>query len=127
MLFTVPRWKKRGYAGLDQYRRPVERHSLAELAALLVHLPSFAAIGDARPKRCSDLADEVEKLLEDIPLDVFHRWAGAKHNVSQPAAIEIAEAVHRELCSRYQFERIVTHLIGHATDWDKAFRERFGL
>jgi hypothetical protein len=126
-LTVLPPHKRRAYAGLDQYRRPVEVRGVPELAAAIAESFGAFAIFDVETVlRYPAITPFVTQTLYSIPLELRRAACDRDRLKAERARDEMARMISAALLKRYHFQHLKHVGTSCHADWNKAFEQQFG-
>lgn len=119
--------QRRAFASRDAYGRKAPLSYVDWYALRLADcLQSYGIIDGGKAVRPKAIIPFLIDQLQKVPLDLREQYVG-KHMKAQDAAIHaMTAAITSALFCRYQLEKLETGL-GHNADWEKAFRDRYGV
>ncbi|MDK1389731.1 hypothetical protein QN224_30715 [Sinorhizobium sp. 8-89] len=119
--------QRRAYAGLDQYRRPVEVRGVQELARKIAEsFGAFAIFDVGTVLRHPAIAPFVTQTLYSVPIELRRAACDRDRLKAEGARNEIARMISEALLKRYHFEPLKHVGTSGHPNWDQAFEEQFG-
>ncbi|MDE3771488.1 hypothetical protein I7G86_07745 [Sinorhizobium meliloti] len=124
-LAVMPAHQRRAYAGLDQYRRPIEVRGVQELAkGIAESFGAFAIFDVETVLRSPAIAPFVTQTLYAIPLEL--RRDACDRLKAEAARKEMARIISAALLTRYHFEPLKHVGASCHPNWEEAFEQQFG-
>ncbi|APG93017.1 hypothetical protein [Sinorhizobium americanum] len=126
-LATLRPHQRRAYAGLDQYRRPVEARGIPELATTIADSFGAFAIFDVETVlRHPQIAPYLARTLYAVPLELRRAACDRDRLKAECARKEMARVISSALLQRYHFERLKHVSASCHPNWNEAFEQQFG-
>ncbi|MDW9625682.1 hypothetical protein RWA02_17405 [Sinorhizobium meliloti] len=126
-LAVMPQHQRRAYAGLDQYRRPVEVRGVQELAkGIAESFGAFAIFDVETVLRSPAIAPFVTQTLYAIPLELRRAACDRDRLKAESARKEMARIISAALLARYHFEPLKHVGASCHPNWEEAFEQQFG-
>lgn len=126
-LAVMPPHQRRAYAGLDQYRRPVEVRGVQELAKGIAESFGAFAIFDVETVLQSPaIAPFITQTLYAIPLELRRAACDRDRHKAESARKEMARIISAALLARYHFEPLKHVSTSCHPNWEEAFEQQFG-
>ncbi|RVQ04562.1 hypothetical protein [Sinorhizobium meliloti] len=126
-LAVIEPHRRRAYAGLDQYRRPVEVRGVQELAnGIAESFGAFAIFDVETVLRSPAIASFVTQTLYSIPLELRRAACDRDRLKAERARKETARTISSALLARYHFEPLKHVGASCHPNWDQAFQQQFG-
>ncbi|TCN22164.1 hypothetical protein [Sinorhizobium americanum] len=119
--------QRRGFAGLDQYRRPVEVRGVQEVAAIIADsFRAFAIFDIESVLRSPAITPFVTQTLYSIPIELRRAACDQDRLKAENARTEMAHMISAALLQRYHFEQLKHAGSSCHSNWQQAFEEQFG-
>ncbi|WP_324765567.1 hypothetical protein SO078_29865 (plasmid) [Sinorhizobium meliloti] len=126
-LAVMPAHQRRAYAGLDQYRRPIEVRGVQELAkGIAESFGAFAIFDVETVLRSPEIAPFVTQTLYSIPLELRRAACDRDRLKAERARKEMARIISAALLARYHFEPLKHVSTSCHPNWEMAFEQQFG-
>ncbi|RVH50677.1 hypothetical protein [Sinorhizobium meliloti] len=126
-LAVMPAHQRRAYAGLDQYRRPIEVRGVQELAkGIAESFGAFAIFDVETVLRSPAIAPFVTQTLYSIPLELRRAACDRDRLKAETARKEMARIISAALLARYHFEPLKHVSTSCHPNWEMAFEQQFG-
>ncbi|MCO5962392.1 hypothetical protein [Sinorhizobium meliloti] len=126
-LAVMPPHQRRAYAGLDQYRRPVEVRGVQELAkGIAESFGAFAIFDVETVLRSPAIPPFVTQTLYSIPLELRRAACDRDRLKAESARKEMARIISAALLARYHFEPLKHVSASCHPNWEQAFEQQFG-
>ena len=126
-LATLQPHQRRAYAGLDQYRRPVEARSVPELASTIAaSFGAFAIFDVETVLRYPEVTPFLAQALYAIPLELRRAACDRDRLKADLARKEMARMLSSALLQRFHFERLKHFGASCHPNWNEAFEQQFG-
>ncbi|MFQ6242748.1 hypothetical protein [Sinorhizobium meliloti] len=126
-LAVMPAHQRRAYAGLDQYRRPIEVRGVQELAkGIAESFGAFAIFDVETVLRSPAIAPFVMQTLNSIPLELRRAACDRDRLEAERARKEMAQIISSALLARYHFEPLKHVSTSCHPNWEMAFEQQFG-
>lgn len=125
-LAVMPPHQRRAYAGLDQYRCPVEVRGVQELArGIAESFGAFAIFDVETVLRSPAIAPFVTQTLYAIPLELRRAACDRDRLKAEGARKEMARIISAALLARYHFEPLKHVGASCHRNWEEAFEQQF--
>jgi hypothetical protein len=119
--------RRRGFAGLDQYRRQVEVRGVQEIATKIAESFTAYAIFDGEEViRYPAITPFITQTLHTIPLELRRAACDRDRVKAARARGQMARVVATALMQRYRLEHLQPEGPSVHVNWDRVFEQRFG-
>ncbi|MDK1376825.1 MULTISPECIES: hypothetical protein [unclassified Sinorhizobium] len=119
--------RRRGIAGLDQYRRTVEVHGVQDVAVKIAEsFCSFAIFDGEQVLRYPAITPFITETLYALPIELRREACDRDRLKADRARGHMAQMISSALLKRYRFEQLKCGVAPSSTDWDGAFERQFG-
>lgn len=126
-LAVLKPYQKRAYAGLDQYRRPVEVRGVQELARWIAESFGAYVIFDVETVlRYSAITPFVTQTLCSVPIELRRAACDRDRMKAERARNEMARMISEALLRKFHFERLKQVGTSCHENWNEAFEQQFG-
>lgn len=119
--------QKRAYAGLDQYRRPVEVGGVQELAQSIAQSFGAYAIFDVETVlRHPAITPFVTQTLYSVPIELRRTACDGDRLKAERARNQMAQMISQALLRKFHFEPLRHVGTSCHDNWHEAFEQQFG-
>ncbi|WP_085044204.1 hypothetical protein [Ensifer aridi] len=126
-LAVLKPYQKRAYAGLDQYRRPIEVRGVQELAQSIAESFGAYAIFDVETVlRYPAITPFVTQTLYSVPIELRRAACDRDRMKAERARNEMARMISEALLRKFHFERLKHVGTSCHENWNEAFAQQFG-
>ncbi|QFI65241.1 hypothetical protein [Sinorhizobium alkalisoli] len=126
-LAVLPPHQRRGYAGLDHYRRPVEVRGVQEVAMTIAEsFKAFAIFDVETVLRYPAISPFLARTLYEIPIELRRAACDRDRLKAEQARNTMAKIIAAALLKRYHLEPLKHAGTSCHSNWERAFEEQFG-
>ncbi|MDX0072495.1 hypothetical protein [Sinorhizobium meliloti] len=119
--------QKRAYAGLDQYRRPVEVRGVQELArSIAASFGAYAIFDVETVLRYPAITPFVTQTLYSVPIELRQAACDRDRLKAERARNQMAQMISQALLRKFHFEPLQHIGTSCHDNWHEAFEQQFG-